>query len=464
MEPQAPRRRLEPGGRQGVAMVDRAHRPRHRGSRFRDDARGIGMEKTASGSDAAHKGQGESLPLAGLKVLDISTYIAAPAAAVVLSDFGADVIKIEQPGEGDPNRALFHAASYPKQPSYPATQVNYPWNMDARNKRSLAIDLKASEGRAVLDKLIAAADILIINFPHPVRARLKLAYDDVAHLNPRLIYASLTGYGEEGPDRDQPGFDSTAYFARSGLCDQMRYEGQPPHFSLPAQGDRATAMGLLSGILLALYDRERTGKGTMVSTSLLANGLWSNGVYAQAALTGGTLPLRPPRSNPRSALGNLYRTKDDRWILLAIPVEDRMWPRLCEALRIPGLETDPRFAEIETRRANAEPLTRIFDGVFATRDIAEWRQRLKTVNVPFSQIARIEDIATDEQARASGAVIETGDPEMPLTIAPPFRLKGAAMRKPAPGPALGADTDTVLAEVGLTAAEIRALRKGGVVG
>jgi crotonobetainyl-CoA:carnitine CoA-transferase CaiB-like acyl-CoA transferase len=433
------------------------------------------MTKTSQGAGTAGKprkstGKEQSakpsdpLPLAGLKVLDISTYIAAPAAAVVLSDFGADVIKVEQPGEGDPNRSIYHAASYPKQPSYPTAQVNYPWNMDARNKRSLAIDLKAPEGRAVLDRLIKEADILIINFPHPVRARLKLAYDDVAPDNPRLIYASLTGYGEEGPDRDQPGFDSTAYFARSGICDQLRYEGQPPHFSLPAQGDRATAMGLLSGILMALYNREKTGLGTMVSTSLLANGLWSNGVYAQAALTGGTLPLRPPRDKPRSALGNLYRTRDDRWILLAIPVEDRMWPRLCEALRRPGIEQDPRFAEMTERRANSDALTVIFDEVFATQDIVEWRKRLKHVNVPFSQVARIEDIADDEQARASGAVVETGDPEMPLTIAAPFRLKGAGMRAPLPGPALGADTDSVLAEAGLAATEIAALRKKGVVG
>ena len=404
-----------------------------------------------------------ALPLSGLKVLDVSTYIAAPAAAVVLSDFGADVIKVEQPGEGDPNRQIYTHAGYPKQPTWPDKQVNYPWNMDARNKRSLAIDVKAEAGRAALYKLIARADILIVNFPHPVRARLKLAYDDVAPLNPRLIYASLTGYGEEGPDRDAPGFDSTAYFARSGLLDQLRFEGQPPHFALPAQGDRATAMGLLSGILMALYDREKTGRGTMVSTSLLANGLWSNGVYAQAALTGGYLPPRPPRERPRSALGNIYRTKDDRWVLLAIPMEDKMWPRLCASLDLPELERDPRFAELQTRRGNAVVLTSLFDDVFVRHDAAEWSRRLKAATIPFSLIARIQDIASDEQARASGAVIETGDPEMPLTIAAPFQLKGARTRKPAPGPELGAHTDEVLREAGLSASEIAALRKNGIV-
>ena len=277
----------------------------------------------------------EALPLDGIKVLDISTYIAGPAAAVVLGDYGADVIKVEQPGEGDPNRTIMGI------PSYPKSAVNYPWLMDARNKRSIALDLKHERGRAALDRLIPTADVLVTNFPLPVRERLRLRAEDVAHLNERLIYASLTGFGEAGPDRDQAGFDSTAYFARSGLFDQVRYDGQPPHFSLPAQGDRATAMALVAGIMMALYHRERTGKGTSVSSSLLANGLWSNGVYAQAALLGAFLPQRPPRDRPRTALANLYRTRDDRWLQLSIVQEETMWPRLCRAVGARSSSTTP---------------------------------------------------------------------------------------------------------------------------
>jgi len=395
------------------------------------------------------------LPLSGIKVLDVSTYIAAPAAAVVLGDYGADVIKVEQPGEGDPNRAMVSVASYPKSP------VNYPWQMDARNKRSVALDLKHQAGRAALDRLIRTSDVLVTNFPLPVRERLRLRHADVAPLNDRLIYASLTGYGEEGPDRDQAGFDSTAYFARSGLMDQLRYDGQPPHFSLPAQGDRATAMSLVAAIMMALYWRERTGRGTAVSTSLLANGLWSNGVYAQAALLGAFLPLRPPRERPRSALANLYRTGDGRWLQLSLPLEDVMWPRLCRAIGRPELETDARFADTPSRRARSAELTAILDAVFASGTAADWAERLKAAKLTFAPINRIEDVAGDAQAVAAGAIVESANPEMPRTLAAPFRLTGAAPRPAGPAPGLGEHTEEVLRETGFSAAEIAELMRSG---
>jgi formyl-CoA transferase len=400
----------------------------------------------------------DALPLEGIRVLDISTYIAAPAAAVVLGDFGADVIKVEQPGEGDPNRHLSTVAAYPKSP------VNYPWHMDARNKRSLAVDLKHADGLRVLHKLVARTDVLITNFPLPVRARLRLGYDDLAPLNPRLVYASLTGYGEAGPDSHQPGFDATAYFARTGIFDALRYEGQPPHFSLPASGDRATAMAFVSAIMMGLYRRERTGKGGMVGTSLMASGLWSNGVYAQAALVGSILPLRPPRHRPRSALANIYRTRDDRWIQLTLPLEERMWPGFCRALGRPELETDVRFASTEARRARAAELTALLDELFATEDWPVWRKRLREEKITFGIINRLQDIPEDPQLRAGGAVVETGIEDMPFTVAAPLHLDGAAPRQAEPAPELGEHSDEILAEAGYGTAEIAALRKCGVVG
>src|SRR5471032_2817415 len=318
-----------------------------------------------------------ALPLAGLSVLDISSFIAAPAAAVVLGDWGADVIKIEGP-DGDPNRRIMNDSA-----NYPKGSVNYPWQMDSRNKRSLVLDLKKNDARATLDRLIAKADIVICNFPPPVRAKLRLAYEDMKAVNPRLIYASLTGYGESGPDRDRPGFDATAYFARSGLLDAQRYEGGPPGVPGPAQGDRATAMALVSSILMALIHRMKTGEGSWVGTSLLGNGLWSCGVIAQAALVGAFLTPRPPPDRPRSALGNIYRTADDRWLQLTIVREDRMWTPICHTIERPDLIDDPRFAVVENRRKRSAELATILREAFASRDYEHWRKAMAAHAITF---------------------------------------------------------------------------------
>ncbi|NJO33747.1 MAG: CoA transferase [Rhodospirillales bacterium] len=304
------------------------------------------------------------LPLSDIRILDVASFIAAPVAATVLGDYGADVIKVEPPGEGDPNRTIAVVAS-----GYPKSAVNYPWHLDSRGKRSLVIDLKNAQARAVFDRLIATADVLITNYPPAARRRLKLDYDDVAKVNPRLIYASFTGYGESGPDADQVGFDTTAYFARSGIMDGARYDDAVPAVTMPAQGDRAAGMALAAAIMIALWNREKTGKGTKVSSSLFANGIWANGNVVQAALLNAPLPRRPPPDRPRSALSNVYRTKDDRWFQLTLVREDRDWPGVCRALERGDLLGDPRFNDMPKRRANGTALAALLSGAFATRDL-----------------------------------------------------------------------------------------------
>lgn len=397
------------------------------------------------------------LPLKGLRVLDVSTFIAAPVAATVMADYGADVIKVEAPGGGDPNRNIKSLASYPQ------SDVNYPWEMDSRGKRSIVLDLRQDDGQQVLYKLIETADVFITNFPLEVRARLKIGYEHVAHLNPRLIYASFTGYGETGPDAHQLGFDSTAYFARSGLFDCNRYEGAPPGVAMPAQGDRASGMALFGAIMLALFQRQSTGKGTHVASNLLANGLWSNGVGAQGALVGAFLSPRPPRHRPRSALTNPYRTKDERWIQLTIVQEEKSWKPFCAAIGHPELEEDPFFADTPTRRANSADLVAILDPIFAAHDFAHWRKQFQQHGLPFGLIFSLRDLPDDEQARACGAVVETHNPAMPLTLAAPIALSSVKPRKATPAPALGEHTDEILSEVGLDATNIAALRSKGAV-
>ncbi len=398
-----------------------------------------------------------SLPLAGLRVLDISSFIAAPAAAVVLGDWGADVIKVEGP-DGDANRSIMRDSA-----NYPKAEVNYPWHMDSRNKRSIVLDLKKPDARAALDRLLVTTDIVICNFPPPVRDKLRLTYEDMRKVNPRLIYASLTGYGETGPDRDRPGFDVTAYFARSGLLDAQRYEGGPPGVPVPAQGDRATSMTLVSSILMALIHRMKTGEGSSVGTSLLGNGLWSCGVIAQAALVGAFLPPRPPPERPRSALGNIYRTKDDRWIQLTIVREDKLWGPLCRALERPELIEDPRFAQIDERRRRSGELATILRENFAARSYEHWLKALAAQEVTFGVISRAQDIPDDRQAVHAGAVVETAIPEMPRTLSNPIRVSFAEQRVARPAPDLGQHTDEILAEAGFSAEEIATLRTNGAV-
>jgi len=396
-----------------------------------------------------------TLPLAGLRVLDISSFIAAPAAAVVLGDWGADVIKIEGP-DGDPNRRIMTDSA-----NYPKGAVNYPWQMDSRNKRSLVLDLKKPEARAALDRVIVTADIVICNFPPPVRDKLRLTYEDMKAVNPKLIYASLTGYGEQGPDRDRPGFDATAYFARSGLLDAQRYEGGPPGVPGPAQGDRATAMALVSSILMALIHRTKTGEGSWVGTSLLGNGLWSCGVIAQAALVGAFLAPRPPPDRPRSALGNIYRTSDDRWLQLTIVREDKMWAPLMRAIGHPELIEDPRFAELGERRKNSAPLAKILREAFEAKDYAYWLAALAKAEITFGVISRPQDVPDDQQAVACGAIVETAIPDMPRTLSNPIRLGFAEQRVAHPAPSLGQHSDEILREAGLSAADIAALKSSG---
>src|SRR5438309_11945039 len=201
----------------------------------------------------------------GLKVVDLASFIAGPGAAVILSDFGADVIKVEPPS-GHTWRIGY------KIPPQPRAKDNYPWHLNNRNKRGLALDLKSPQAGEILQRLVKWADVLIVNTPHPARKKLKLEYDDVAQWNPRLIYADLTGYGEKGPDADLPGFDLTAFLARSGLLYMMRYAGEPPTWPVAGSGDTATAVCLYAAILTALYRLDRNDNAYYFTTSHLVAG------------------------------------------------------------------------------------------------------------------------------------------------------------------------------------------------
>jgi crotonobetainyl-CoA:carnitine CoA-transferase CaiB-like acyl-CoA transferase len=393
----------------------------------------------------------------GLKVLDCASFIAAPAAATVLSDFGAEVIKIEPPGAGDPYRLL------PNLPGYPVSPHNYAWMLESRNKRSLALDLSKPEGQAVLHRLAAGADVFITNFPPVVRGRLGLTYERLAPLNERLIYASFTGYGENGEEANKPGFDSNAYWARSGLMDLVRADlDTAPARSVAGMGDHPCAMALYGAIVTALYKRERTGKGSHVSSNLMANGIWANGILAQAKLCGAKFGERRPRERALNAVTNHYKCKDGRWIILSLLNEERQWPALARCIGREDFITDPRFATKPDRHARSLELIGIFDEIFAGKDLAEWRRILDGNGLVFGVIGILDDIPNDRQMLDNDVLVPFADDAM-LTVNSPIWIDGSPKVPPRLPPGIGQHSDEILCAAGYDEAAIAQLRTSGAV-
>jgi crotonobetainyl-CoA:carnitine CoA-transferase CaiB-like acyl-CoA transferase len=393
----------------------------------------------------------------GLRVLDCASFIAAPAAATVLSDFGADVIKIEPPGAGDPYRNL------PNLPGYPHSEHNFAWMLEARNKKSLALDLSKPEGQAVLHRLAAQADVFITNYPPQVRERLGITHAHLAPHNERLIYASFTGYGEKGEEANKPGFDSNAYWARSGLMDLVRAdEHTTPARSIAGMGDHPCAMAFYGAIVTALYKRERTGKGSHVSSNLMANGVWAASVLAQAKLVGAKFGERRPRERALNAVTNHYQCKDGRWLILSLLNEDRQWPTLARCLGREDLVTDARFETRKERHARSVELIKIFDETFATRDLAEWRKILDGNGLVFGVVGILDDIPNDKQMIENEVLVPFENDTM-LTINSPIWVDGSRKVQPRKPPGLGEHSDEILRNAGYDEAAISKLRAAGAV-
>jgi formyl-CoA transferase len=393
----------------------------------------------------------------GLKVLDCASFIAAPAAATVLSDFGADVIKIEPPGTGDPYRNL------PNLPGYPRSEHNFAWMLESRNKKSLALDLTKEDAQAVLYRLVTEADVFITNLPPQVRAKLGITHDHLGHLNDRLIYASFTGYGEKGAEANKPGFDSNAYWARSGLMDLVRAdEHTTPARSIAGMGDHPCAMAFYGAIVTALYKRERTGKGSHVSSNLMANGVWAASVLAQAKLVGAKFGERRPRERALNAVTNHYQCKDGRWLILSLLNEDRQWPTLARCLEREDLVTDPRFATKPDRHARSLELIKIFDGIFAGKPLAEWRKILDGNGLVFGVVGILDDIPNDQQMIDNEVLVPFENDTM-LTISSPIWVDGSKKVQPRKPPGLGEHSDEILRNAGYDEAAIEKLRTSGAV-
>jgi formyl-CoA transferase len=390
----------------------------------------------------------------GLKVVDFASFVAAPGAAVILSDFGADVVKVEPPS-GDLWR---HAHQIPPMP--PAKEA-YPFHLANRNKRGIVLNLKSPSAQQVLEKLVKWADVFIVNTPHPARKKLKLEYTDVVQWNPRLIYADLTGFGEKGPDSGLPGFDITAYWARSGLLSMTRDAGSPPTWPVAGSGDNATAVGIYSAIVTALYRRERTGEGAYVTTSLLAEGVWSASVSIQAALCDAKFFGLHDRSDPASAATNVYRASGGTWFVLALTPDK--WADAAKAIGRPDLLTDPRFSNPAKIAANRHELVAILDEVFGAQPMTHWYEALR--GFTFAAVRGPQEVINDPQLKANDIVVplEGAGGKLTSTISSPIQVHGVAKVPARRAPELGEHNEEILRELGFGAKDIDALRASGAV-
>ena len=394
-----------------------------------------------------------------LKVLDVGTWIAGPVSTTILADFGADVIKVEAPGVGDPFRNLAYA------PTTPDANVNYTWLMDARNKRSLTLNLKTPQGKDILKNLVTGCDVYVTNQPMRTRRSLGLTYEELAPLNDKMIYASLTAYGEKGPEAERKGFDAQAYWTRSGLADLVRFPGEPPGPPVPGMGDHPTAVTLFSCIVMGLYRRMLTNEGCEVSTSLLANGFWANGCMGQAALADGDFSMRrslQPRNQPW--MRAYYPAQDGRQLQLNMVRYEFEQEALFHVLGLAHLLEDERYQDNWSRFDNSESLIAELKQVFIQKTSEEWISMLRQAGIYVSRLATVEDLCDDEQAIANEVLAKpVEDIGTPYVINPP--LFGNAFEKVGPkrAPSIGEHTKEILQDMGYDQNAILKLFQSNVV-
>ncbi len=395
----------------------------------------------------------------GLKVLDVGTAIAGPVAATILADFGADVIKIEEPGQGDMLRLFSYI------PTTPDAGNDYFWQMDARNKRSLTLNLKDKRAIDVLHKLVQECDVYITNQPLPVRRSLGLEYQDLKTLNPGMIYASLTAAGESGPDKDTKGFDLVAYWGRTGLMDLVRSTDSTPSQALPGMGDHPTAVSLYASIVTALLHKERTGEGSMVHTSLLANGIWSAASIAQGGLAGGDLDAYRESNRIPGVMGKVYQTRDKRYLQLTMVRTEQNVIDLLEALGVPDLFSDEEFSTPEGRMHHRAMLSDTFQEILAQKDADEWLAIFRQCSVPVKKVATIDEAILDEQLLVNDIVVRPEDEGfgIPFVINHPVKVDRVAQVGPRKAPEIGEHSRQILLDLGYTEEEIHAMREAGTI-
>jgi len=400
-------------------------------------------------------------PLEGVRVIEVANWLAAPAAAALMRDLGAEVIKIEPP-EGDAFRGfLLGSMGYKHEFS-----GNYAFELDNRGKRSVTVALDKPGGPELVKRLAQDADVFLTNLVQTRREKYGLTYEDVRAVNPRLVFASVSGYGVRGPDRARPGFDYSAFWARSGLMGLLGEPPSPPPLCRGGQGDHTTGLNILAAVLAALRLRDRTDEGQHVEVTLQGTGMWTLASDMQAALVAREQPGRHVRSQPANLIWNSYQAKDGLWVLLVMPVPDPYWPKLCAALEEPEWAHDPRYDSLAKRREHSRDLTAQLDAIFATRTRADWAARMDAQNLIWAPVAPLPDVIADPQVREMGWITTIDSPVFGKfeTLDTPFKMYGADVGVRGPAPAAGEHTFEELTKLGLTDDELAKLAEDGVIG
>lgn len=399
-------------------------------------------------------------PLEGVRVVELAGWMAGPGAAAIMRDMGADVVKVE-PLRGDPVRGVL------RQPGRPegAVPIDAGYQMDNRGKRGIAVAVNTEQGQELVRSLIDRADVFITNLLGRRQEKYGLDADTLLARNPKLIHATLTGYGLTGPDAARPGFDITAFFGRGGITESITEPGSQAPRARPAQGDHAAALALTTAVLAALRLVERTGEGQVIDVNLLATAAWTMSTDLSSTLVDGQNPPILGRRRRWHALQESFRTADDRWVLLFMP-EPHWWPRFCDAVGRPEWATDPQFETVPLRKEHMPELTDLMDALFASRTLAEWGELFDAKGFTWAPAATVAEFAGDPHAAAVGLFPEITHPTAGTfrTVAAPLKLRGADIAPRGAAPDVGQHTAQVLGELGLSFEQVAGLAADGVVG
>ncbi|MEM7272367.1 MAG: CoA transferase [Actinomycetota bacterium] len=392
-------------------------------------------------NETDERGEEVPRPLTGIRVVELARWVAGPATAGLMADWGADVIKVEDPG-GDPQRNFFASLGIDKDLPNPT------FAQDNRGKRSIVLDLTTDDGRSALDRLLTGADVFVTNLRPDALDRLGLTPAVVSDQHPHLVVAAQSGYGPVGPERDTAGYDIGAFVARTGMARTNRPKHEPPVNLRSAIGDHTTGIATCAGVLAALVERARTGRGRVVESSLFQTGLYAMSMDLGTQATIGRLGSMKPRDQFPTPMVNSYRAGDDRWFYLIGVEAARHFPNLCRAIDRPELIEDERFTSAARIATNRVELIAVLDEIFAAEGLDHWAERFRTEDVWWAPCQTAAEVVEDPQAKALDTFQPTIDGDKVLTtLAGPIRFDGVTPTPSGPVPALGEHTEAVLAEL-----------------